>query len=74
MAGFDDVPEAMSARPPLTTVRQSFLDMATAAADYLIELASSPSKKEPAFKILDFAIIVRNSTAPPRSVQRADQP
>jgi LacI family transcriptional regulator len=66
VAGFDDVPGAASAHPALTTVRQSFLDMATAAADYLIELAGNAKSTEPTFKILDFEIVVRGSTAAPR--------
>jgi len=65
VAGFDDAPGSASAHPGLTTVRQSFLDMATAAADYLIELASGPKAQAPDFRILDFEIVVRGSTASP---------
>jgi len=67
VAGFDDAPGAANAHPALTTVRQSFLDMATAAADYLIELANSAKSKEAAFRILDFEIVIRGSTAAPHA-------
>jgi DNA-binding LacI/PurR family transcriptional regulator len=60
--GFDGVPEAALSTPALTTMQQPFEDIAAKAVSAILndeELASS--------QILDVKLVLRNSTAPPRS-------
>ncbi|MBS0334866.1 MAG: LacI family DNA-binding transcriptional regulator [Proteobacteria bacterium] len=64
VAGFDDSPSASVVWPQLTTVRQPLHAMASAAIDLLLARAlPTPS----AALSLDFELIKRGSTAPPRS-------
>jgi LacI family transcriptional regulator len=65
VAGFDDSNAAQFIWPPLTTVRQPVVDMAYAAADLL--LSRDPDTAQPRVRMLDFDLIARQSTAPPRS-------
>ena len=68
VAGFDDISDAATAHPPLTTVRYPLHEITTAAADFLIELASG-SAKEPRCRVWDCEIVARESTArPPETV------
>jgi DNA-binding LacI/PurR family transcriptional regulator len=61
ITGFDDVPDAASAVPALTTVRQPVAAMVDAALRHLI------GKPEPGAQIkYDTELIERESTAPPR--------
>lgn len=62
VAGFDDSPVAQALWPPLTTVRQPLAEMAATAVDLLI--GKSSQGEEPADRMLDFEIIMRQSTAP----------
>jgi LacI family transcriptional regulator len=61
VAGFDDVPSASSAVPPLTTVRQPFLELGRKAATVLIERIEKnpPAQQE---KILPVELVVRASS------------
>lgn len=61
IAGFDDSPAAHVVWPPLTTVRQPVAEMAAAAVDLLTGQTGGPEELE-----LDFEVIERASTAPPR--------
>lgn len=65
VAGFDDSPIATSFWPQLTTVRQPMAEMAQAAVEMLIEQITGPEKVRG--RQLDFEIIVRGSTAPPKA-------
>ena len=69
VAGFDDAPVATRIWPDLTTIRQPLADLARAAADLLIE--HSPRRRgwpDPLPPVrLDFELIVRGSTRPPRA-------
>lgn len=58
--GFDDVPAAARADPPLTTVVQPIVEKGRAAARLLFE--GGP----PRHIILPVSVVVRGSTAPPR--------
>ncbi|NGM51189.1 LacI family transcriptional regulator [Caulobacter sp. 602-2] len=64
VAGFDDTPGAKVVWPQLTTVRQPIQAMAAAAADLLLsgdlkgEDGAAPSR------LLDFELVVRESTGP----------
>ena len=63
VTGFDDIPAAGQARPPLTTVRQSLGDKGRAAVTLLADLVGGG---EPRQIVLPLELIVRESTAPPR--------
>jgi LacI family transcriptional regulator len=64
VVGFDDLPVAQWVGPPLTTVRQPLVDMATAAAEMVLAMAGG---EEPAQTRVELAteLVVRESTAPP---------
>ena len=67
VAGFDDTPAALTAAPPLTTVRQPIFQMAAAAAEMLIKGEWDPAGSEaPPSRLLPFELVVRESTAPPK--------
>jgi LacI family transcriptional regulator len=63
VAGFDDTPAARTVWPPLTTVRQPIRDLAAAAVEIAVALASQSGDVEPS-RTLDTEIVMRASTAP----------
>jgi LacI family transcriptional regulator len=68
VVGYDDTPAATTVAPKLTTVRQPIFAMAGMAADMLIAgggKRTAPGR--PVSHLLPFEIILRDSTAPPRS-------
>lgn len=65
VAGFDDIPFAQYANPPLTTVRQPAYEKGLHAARILIE--SLENKSTPESLILDVELIVRHSTGPAKT-------
>lgn len=67
VAGFDDTPGAKVVWPQLTTIRQPIMEMASAAAELLIsgEAAKRTEGGGPVSRLLDFDLVVRESTAPP---------
>jgi LacI family transcriptional regulator len=64
VAGFDDTPGAKVVWPQLTTVRQPIAAMAGAAADMLLNGVSWDEGELPPSKLLDFELVVRESTGP----------
>jgi LacI family transcriptional regulator len=62
LVGFDDQPSAAYTSPPLTTIRQSGVDMGRAAARALVEELRGKRFVQPTF---DTELVVRASTAPP---------
>ena len=62
VAGFDDTPTARVIWPQLTTVRQPIAEMSAAAADLLI--GRKLGDGVPVRRLLDFQVIVRDSTGP----------
>jgi DNA-binding LacI/PurR family transcriptional regulator len=66
VVGFDDLPLAQWASPPLTTIRQPLTEMAATAASMAIALARG---EELPHERVEFAtrLIQRASTAPPRA-------
>jgi LacI family transcriptional regulator len=62
VAGFDDTPSAQVIWPQLTTVRQPITDMAAAAAEMLIGLASGQDVD--LTQELAFSLVIRGSTGP----------
>jgi len=64
IVGFDDIDEAARARPPLTTIRQPPQHLGAVAAELLMERLSG--RVEPRHTVLEFSLVVRESTAPPQ--------
>jgi LacI family transcriptional regulator len=67
VVGFDDLPVAQWVGPPLTTIRQPLVDMATAAAEMVVAMAGGEQPAQPRIE-LSTELIVRESTAPPSQV------
>ena len=66
VVGFDDIPSAQQVYPPLTTVRQPLADMGAAATRVLLSLLKGGEAAVPRIS-LPTTLIVRHSTAPPRT-------
>lgn len=64
VVGFDNVPEAAAARPPLTTVDQSIAEMGVIAMNMLLTLIRKEPLLEHRHKV-PTRLIVRDSTAAP---------
>ena len=64
VAGFDDTPLASTISPSLTTIYQPGRELAFDAVGQLLEEIASPSEA-PVRQILDYRLVVRDSTAPP---------
>ncbi|MBC9824119.1 LacI family DNA-binding transcriptional regulator [Terrabacter sp. MAHUQ-38] len=67
VVGFDDVPEAEYLVVPLTTVRQDFDGVGRAAVDRVTHLLRGSEHTPAAPPLLESALVVRSSTAPPRA-------
>ncbi|RMI09602.1 LacI family DNA-binding transcriptional regulator [Cellulomonas triticagri] len=66
VVGFDDIPEAAAATPPLTTVRQELQEMGARAVRLLLGVLADPeATAEPEHVRLPTTLVVRASTAPP---------
>jgi DNA-binding LacI/PurR family transcriptional regulator len=66
VVGFDDVPEAARTNPPLTTVHQPHVEKGLLAARLLVaQLRGGEAAGSPA--LLPTSLVVRGSTAPPRT-------
>ncbi|MFI5916722.1 LacI family DNA-binding transcriptional regulator [Dactylosporangium sp. NPDC051541] len=66
VVGFDDVEVARWCGPPLTTVRQPFSGMGRAAAEMVLRLAAGQPVEPPRVELAT-SLVIRESTAPPRS-------
>lgn len=64
--GFDDIPDAATARPALTTVRQPLADIGAAAARRLLRMLSGEPVPADCL-LLEPLLIVRGTTAPPET-------
>ncbi|MDS1268844.1 LacI family DNA-binding transcriptional regulator [Lipingzhangella sp. LS1_29] len=64
VVGFDDLPQAQWASPPLTTVRQPLSEMGAIAARSVLALARGAQPDVPARMELSTELVVRDSTAP----------
>ncbi|QFY09794.1 LacI family DNA-binding transcriptional regulator [Nonomuraea phyllanthi] len=64
VVGFDDLPEAGRAIPPLTTIRQPLAEMARAATRMVIALAQGDPLPQNRVELAT-DLVVRRSTAPP---------
>ncbi|WP_105567812.1 LacI family DNA-binding transcriptional regulator [Microbacterium halophytorum] len=61
--GFDDIPAASAAAPPLTTIRQPLVEMGRAAVDLLVRMIDENA--DPEHVRMPTALVERGSTAPP---------
>ncbi|NUT32473.1 MAG: LacI family DNA-binding transcriptional regulator [Hamadaea sp.] len=66
VVGFDDLPEVRWSSPPLTTVRQPLAEMGLLAARTVLRLAQGEQIESPRIELAT-ELVVRDSTAPPRS-------
>jgi LacI family transcriptional regulator len=66
VVGFDELPVARWASPPLTTVRQPLAEMGRTASQMLGELVEGTALRSTRVE-LSTELIVRESTAAPRS-------
>ncbi len=65
VVGFDDAPTARIAWPPITTVHQPLVEMATAAVDILVDPKYRTHRSDPAFRrTLAYDIVHRGSVGP----------
>jgi LacI family transcriptional regulator len=64
VVGFDDLPEAQWASPPLTTVRQPLAEMGKLAARTVLRMLQGEGVESPRVE-LSTRLMVRESTAPP---------
>ncbi len=64
IVGFDDLPVAMCADPPLTTVRQPLVEMAMTATELALALGRGENPRQTGLELAT-NLIVRESTAPP---------
>jgi DNA-binding LacI/PurR family transcriptional regulator len=64
VVGFDDVPEAAYFSPPLTTVRQDFMEMGRRSLHLLLAEISGPVRPRASERVAP-ELVVRASTAPP---------
>lgn len=65
IVGFDDVPEASRATPPLTTVNQPHFEKGLKAGKALV--AQLAGEESPASEVFATHLVVRRSTAPPKT-------
>jgi LacI family transcriptional regulator, galactose operon repressor len=63
VVGFDDLPEARWASPPLTTVRQPLAEMGTLAARTVLRLSRGETIESPRVELAT-GLILRDSTTP----------
>jgi LacI family transcriptional regulator len=63
--GFDDIPQAASVRPALTTVHQPLEQMGRVAIQMLLDLLKNPEKDISRIE-LPTELIVRSSTSSPK--------
>ena len=63
--GFDDMEWAPLASPPLTTIAQPTYEMGSRSAQMLLDKVEGGSVSRPTKVLLEPALILRDSTAPP---------
>jgi DNA-binding LacI/PurR family transcriptional regulator len=70
VVGFDDLPEAAYFAPPLTTVRQDFVELGRRAVGLILRVLAGEA--EASVPLVEPTLVVRSSTAAPR--QSASSP
>jgi LacI family transcriptional regulator len=66
VVGFNDMPFSARFQPPLTTVRIPHYEMGASSAELILELLQDP-EAPPRQVLLEPELVVRGSSAPPRS-------
>lgn len=66
VVGFDDLPQACWSSPPLTTVRQPLSEMGMLAVRTVLRLLNDEHLESPKVELAT-EVVVRDSTAPPRT-------
>ncbi|MFG1811392.1 LacI family DNA-binding transcriptional regulator [Streptomyces sp. NPDC049040] len=66
VVGFDDIPEASSFLPPLTTVHQDFSEVGRRCVDGLLQQIRN-DREEIGTTLVPTRLVIRASTAPPRA-------
>ena len=66
MVGFDDIPEAAYFLPPLTTVRQDFIEVGRRSLQLLLETIETGARTDSG-SLVPPELIVRASTGPVRA-------
>jgi len=61
VVGFDDIPESAYFNPPLTTIRQSYIDLGNLSFEYLLQLIDDPTTHIEQ-KLIVPKLILREST------------
>ncbi|MFF2315325.1 LacI family DNA-binding transcriptional regulator [Arthrobacter sp. NPDC058097] len=64
VVGFDDVPDASSYAPPLTTVHQNFAELGKQCVDNVLQQLST-NTTEPGITLVATQLVARQSTGPP---------
>ena len=65
VVGFDDLPEAAYFTPPLTTVRQDFVELGSRAIGLILRVLAG--EQDASVPLVEPTLVVRSSTAPPRA-------
>jgi DNA-binding LacI/PurR family transcriptional regulator len=65
VVGFDDIPTAADATPPLTTIHQDHTEKGLLAGKMLVSLLRD--EDSPSARPLATCLVVRASTSPPRA-------
>jgi DNA-binding LacI/PurR family transcriptional regulator len=65
LVGFDDVPEASSYSPPLTTVHQNFADVGIQCVDNILQQIRT-NATAPGVTLVPTQLVIRQSTAAPK--------
>ncbi|GAA3829303.1 LacI family DNA-binding transcriptional regulator [Sphaerisporangium flaviroseum] len=65
VVGFDDIPDAASFIPPLTTVHQDFAEVGRACVQGVLRQIRSDTPSVPGTTLVSTRLVTRRSTAPP---------
>ena len=72
LVGFDDVPEASSYAPPLTTIHQNFSDVGNHCVDNVLQQIRT-NTTEPGVTLVPSRLVIRQSTAASRKRPAPDE-
>ncbi|QPC83851.1 LacI family DNA-binding transcriptional regulator [Phototrophicus methaneseepsis] len=61
VVGYDDIPEAAYYTPPLTTIRQNFIELGNSGFDYLLQIMDEPGTRIRQ-QLVEPKLIIREST------------
>jgi len=67
VVGYDDTPLASTISPRLTTIYQPVKELASESVAILLERMRAENEAEPECRLLDFKLVERESSGPPKS-------